>query len=65
MNNSFTVGRIQSFCHLNAQIQKALQLHRLAVDQVFQRCAIQIFHADECFASRFADVVNGADVWMV
>ena len=56
---------IQAVAHLNGQIQEALELHGLAVDEEFRGCAIEILYGDESFAVRFADIVNGADVGMV
>jgi len=65
INDSFAVRRTQSFRYFNRQIHQPFELHCLSIDQMLQRCAVQKLHCNERSAVFFADIMNGADVWMV
>ena len=44
---------------------KLIERHRLAVDAMLQRDALQQFHGDERHAGVLVNVVNGADAGMI
>src|SRR5215469_2224957 len=59
------MGRIERICDLNPQIQHILLWHRLPTDQMFERLPIQKLHGNERLAFVPANLVNGANMWMI
>src|SRR2546430_15200810 len=59
------MGRIERFGNLNSQPQHLFQFQRTARDQVLEGDAVQIFHDDVGLAVLLADVMDGADIWMI
>ncbi len=50
MDDAFAVGGIERICDFDTNVQKALQFHWAAADQMFQGCAIKELHRDEGLA---------------
>ncbi len=65
MNDSPDVRGIEGIGHFNRQREQALELHRPAIDQMFQRLAAEALHHDEDMSLMLADFVDGADVGMI
>jgi hypothetical protein len=64
MHNALAMRGVEGVGNLQREIEKLFQFERPARDQLFQRCAFQIFQHKECAPGVFADVVDGADVGM-
>jgi hypothetical protein len=64
MNDPFSVRGVQTFCHLNRQIENRFRLHRSAADKLLQGHAVHKFHHDKNLGVFLTDIVNGADVRM-
>jgi hypothetical protein len=65
MDDARRVSDIERIRNLHGEIQKLFQRERLALDAVIQRRPFQAFHDNEETVLVFADVVDGADVWMI
>jgi hypothetical protein len=65
VNDSLRVRGVERVGYFYGEIEKAIELHGLAGDNVFERGAVEKFHGDEGFAVFFADVVDGADARMI
>ena len=65
VNYALAMGRIERFGNLNSQPEHLFQFQRTARDQVLEGDAVQIFHDDVGLAVQLADVMDGADIWMV
>ncbi len=61
MNDSLGVGSGQRVCHLYADIEKVIDVHRLAPDALLQALPLQLFHDDEGMAVVIFDFEDGAD----
>ena len=65
MHNSAGVSGIERVRNLDPQFQQLFNFEGMALDLVFEGCAVQILHGDECLALLLADVIDGADILMV
>src|SRR5215469_17383118 len=65
VDNSLRVCGVQSVRYTNRHFEQGFQFHRAASNCVFQRLTFEKFHCDKRSAVLSADVVYGADVWMV
>ncbi len=65
MDDSLAVRGVEGVCNFDRQSEQAFELHRLAVDQVFQGLAAETLHHDEQISLVLADLVDGADVGVV
>jgi hypothetical protein len=65
VHDSLRMRRVQHVGYFYGEIKKAIELHGLACDDVFQRGAVEKFHGDEGFAVFLADVVDGADAGVI
>ncbi len=65
MNNALRMGGIEGVRDIESDLQKAMQLHRLAADEMFQGDAIQKLHDDEGLIVIVVNLMDGADVGMV
>ena len=65
MNDAFDVRGVECVGNLNGQRQNRFRLHRMPVDAVLQRHAIQKLHGYEHIAVLVINLVNGADVRMI
>ena len=65
VNYALAMGRMERFGNLNSQPEHLFQFQRTARDQVLEGDAVQIFHDDVGLAVLLADVMDGADIWMV
>ncbi len=65
MDDSLGVGRVERVGDLDAQRKQRVQFHGTVADDVFQRRAVEVLHDDEGLAVLLANVVDGADIWMV
>ena len=65
MNDALGVRGLQRIRDLNGDMEETIEFHRLAGDDVLQRCAVQEFHGDERAPGVFANIVNRADVGMI
>ena len=65
MDDSFSVGGIESVGNLDRQSEQNIRLHRLSGDALFQRYAVQKLHGDECLPVMLINLVNRADVRMI
>jgi hypothetical protein len=65
VDDAFGVGGIESFGDLNGNVEETLEFNWLAIDDVLEGGSIEEFHGDEGATVFFADVVDGANVWMV
>src|SRR5208282_3171617 len=65
MNDALRVRGVERIGNFYAQRKQCVQLHGAIADDVFQGRAVKILHDDVGLAVLLANVVNGADVWMV
>src|SRR4029077_9972872 len=65
MDDSFGVGGIEGVGDLDSQVEQRFEVDGARVDAVLEGFAVEKFHGDKSFAIVVADVVDGADVWMV
>ena len=65
MDDSLAVRRLERVGDVDADFEQCVELHRLAVDAMLQRHALQQFHGDERHARVPVNVVNGADAGMI
>ena len=65
MDNARRVGNIERIRNLHGEVQKLFERERLALDKVVQCRPFQAFHDDEETVLVLADVVDGADVWVI
>ena len=65
MNDPLAVRRLKRIGNVDADFKQRVELHRLAVDAMLQRHALQQFHGDERHARIPVNVVNGADAGMI
>ena len=65
VNNAFGVRRIERVGHLDRQSEQALELHRLAIDQVLQRLTGEALHHDKGLSLVLADLMDRAYVRMI
>ena len=65
VDDSPDVCGIECIGYFNRQGEQTLELHRPAVDQMFQRLPAQALHHDEDMSLMLADFVDGADVRMI
>ena len=65
MNYPFGVGGIECVGDLECDLQHLAQWHAAADDAIFQSLAFEIFHGQKREALVFADIVNGANVWVI
>jgi len=65
MHDSFRVSGVERVRNFDGEREHHFQIQRPAGDAVLERHAIQEFHGDESLSILLADVVNGADVWMI
>ena len=65
MNDFFSVRCIERVGDLDGQGEQGLGVQRLARDAMLQSHTVQEFHGDEGLAVLLADVVDGADVWVI
>src|SRR5262249_17480268 len=65
MNDPFGVSRLHRIRQLNTDIEYFSGAKRPAVDALFERLAVEIFHHDKRPSFVLADIVNGADLRMI
>ncbi len=65
MNDSLSVGRIQSIRDLDDQIQKSIRFEGLALNDVLECVALEQLHGDEGLAFILVDFINRADVGVI
>jgi hypothetical protein len=59
------MGSVEGIGDLDAEIQDKVDGHGLAVDPMLECLAFEEFHGQEGTAVFLADVVDGADIWVV
>src|ERR1700692_216876 len=62
---SLGVRGIQGFRYLHAKFQGFLDRKRFPMDVTAQRFAVNELHGDETSAVLLADVIDGANAWMI
>jgi hypothetical protein len=50
---------------LYAVVESLIVGQRVALNQLLQRLAFEVFHGDEGLAVLFAYIVDGADIWVI
>ena len=65
VDDSLAVRGIERIGYFDRQGEQAFELHRLAVNQMFQGLAAETLHHDEQMSVVLADFVDGADVGMI
>ncbi len=65
MDDAGGVSGVESVGDLNRDVEKLIEIDGAIGDEVFEGLAVEEFHGDEGAAFVFADVVDGADVWVV
>src|SRR5581483_393884 len=66
MDNSFGMGGQQSVGHLDRDVEKLVELHRLsALDLLLQALAFELLHHDKGMALIVINIVNDADIGVV
>ncbi len=65
MNDAAGVRGVEAIRDFDAELEDTVERQRSARDLVLQRPAIEQLHDDEPLGAVLADVVDGADVWMV
>jgi hypothetical protein len=65
MDDPLGMGGGQRFSHLATQPQHLLDVHRLLADRLLQGRALEELHDDKRCLTMAADLVDGADVWVV
>ena len=65
VNDALGMGCIKGISDLFTDVEKLLGVERIAVQEVFESGAFQIFHGNEGPASVVADFVDGANIRMV
>ena len=59
------MGGVERVGDFDGGVQHLLQPHRLALDAVLERLAVEVLHHDEMLAVEFANIVDGANVRVV
>ena len=65
VDDAFCMSGVESVCNFAGDLEDALQIHRAAVDEMFQRVAIEKFHGDKGARIMFTDIIDGANVGMI
>jgi hypothetical protein len=65
MDDSLRVRRIECVRNLDAELDNAVELERMAFDEMFEGLTFEQLHHEELLSFVFADVVDRADVRMV
>jgi len=65
VDDAFGVSGVEAFGDFDSEVEEAVEVHGLIVDDVLQGEAIEEFHSDEGAGVGFADVINSADVGVV
>ncbi len=65
MNNSFSMGRIETVGNFDREIKYPLQLNSRAQNHIPESLALQIFHHQKETALVLANLINRANVWMI
>ena len=65
MHDPFRVSGVEGVRDFDGKREHNFQIQRTTGNAVLERHAVQEFHGDECLSILLADVVNGADVWMI
>ncbi len=65
VNDSLGVRGVEAVRDFDAGVEEFGDFDGPAVDAVLERLAFEKFHGDERAALEIADVVDGADVWMI
>ncbi len=65
MDDALGVRYPERICNLNRQFQHLVEWKWLARNAVLQRFAVEELHRNEVLAVLLADVVDGANVWMI
>ena len=65
MNNSLAMGGVERVCNLNRDVEKLVVRKRPRYQALGQRFAFEHFHSYERLAIMLADLVNGADIFVI
>src|SRR5262249_38519687 len=65
VNNVRGMRSVKRISSLDGQIEEQFHLDRLSTNPLFQRLAFKQLHGDKLPSLVFADVVDGANVWMI
>jgi hypothetical protein len=59
------VSGVQAVGNFDGYIEEAFCLHRLSIDDVFERAAIEKFHGDKTLAFVLTDFIDGANIGVI
>src|SRR6266852_1750588 len=65
MDDAFGMRGVQRVGNLDCKFEYLVQGERLAGDYMLERAAVHEFHGDELLAVLLANIVDGANVWMI
>src|SRR5258708_804937 len=65
MDDTFGMRGVQRVGNLDCKFEYLVQGERLAGDYMLERAAVHEFHGDELLAVLLANIVDGANVWMI
>src|SRR5246127_1299018 len=65
MNDAFAMSGIESVGHFNRQAEQNVGIERFSANTMLQGNALKKLHGDERLAILLADVVDGANVWVI
>ena len=65
MNDSLRVRGVESIGDFDGEIEKYVEIERVAADAMLQRHSLHVFHADEHAAFVLADFVDRANVGVI
>ncbi len=65
MNDALAVGGVEGIGDVNSDPEQHVERHRLAVDAMLERHALQQFHGDERHAGVFVNVEDRADAGVI
>jgi hypothetical protein len=65
MDDAGVVSGVECIGSVDADFEEAVEFERVRGDEVLESGAVEKFHGDEGAAIVLADVVDGANVWMI
>ena len=65
VNDSLSVGRVQSVRDLDRQFQESIRFEARPLNEMFESLALQQLHGDKGLAFILIHIVNGADVRVI
>ena len=65
VDDSLGMGGVESVGNFDRNLQNALQIHRPAVNDMFQGVAIEKFHGNKGAGIMLTNIVDGANVGMI